>query len=664
LGLEVIENSACGANDGRIVIEASGGMGSYQYSIYGIAGPWQFSSTFTNLTSGYYTPAIRNADGTCLSIGNLTQVPGVVEPIIEVTVEQPAACNIANGVITINLEGAFNDWQYSINGGISWEATPLFSGLPVGIYNISARNDTGTCVVQLLNPVVLAAPGALSFENILSITPSSCVNNNGEILLIVAGADAGSYEYSIDDGQTWQSDSLFSHLAAGIYLARARLTGGGCETAQVASIYLIPSFAPVITQVLANAPMECTMPDGSIAISVSNAPQGLLYSINGGAEWDTLPIFTGLGEGVYEVVVWDTLHQCQIAYPTEIIFTTPEAPLVLDVIATDPTSCSLPDGTLQLLMADTMQSYEVSIDGGIYWQIQTLWQQLPPGDYSVQVRNLGGFCEVIYPAMISLETPLLFPSSGLLPDTVLCRGQSVFYDLTEWEFAEIQWSDGQDVFTNQTKVQLTESGYYLVEATTIIGCLYRDTFEITILNEALYADFLLPAAGVVNEPIVAVDISWPVPEQIHWVYNDVRIVTIQSLPTQEILEFTESGIYVIGLEVFVGACYQYLEKEIRIYSTRDSLDQELPNPVEQRIRSFEIYPNPNNGAFQAKLLLTEPATAQIWLFRGDGTLVEHRQVAGSDYYLETYAWTDLPPGVYTALAQSGENWVYVNFVIQ
>ena len=52
------------------------------------------------------------------------------------------------------------------------------------------------------------------------------------------------------------------------------------------------------------------------------------------------------------------------------------------------------------------------------------------------------------------------------------------------------------------------------------------------------------------------------------------------------------------------------------------------------------------------------------MFRRDGTLVEHRQVAGSDYYLETYAWTELPPGVYTALAQSGEDWVYVNFVIQ
>jgi len=587
LGLEVIETSACGANDGRIVIEASGGMGAYQYSIYGIAGPWQFSSTFTNLTSGFYTPAIRNADGTCLSIGGLTQVPGAMEPVIEVMIEQPSACYTSNGLITIILEGTGNDWQYSINGGTSWEDTPSFSGLPVGTYTIIARNDAGNCVVQLLNPVVLTAPGALSFENILSITPSSCVNNNGEILLLVAGDNAGPYEYSIDDGQTWQADSLFSQLVSGIYLARARLTGGGCETAQAASIYLIPSFAPVITQVLANAPMECTMPDGSIAISVLNAPQGLLYSINGGGAWDTLAIFTGLGGGIYQVVVWDTLHQCQIAYPTEIIFTAPVAPVILDVISTTPTSCLLADGTLQVFMADTTQVYEISIDGGNNWQIQTQWQNLPSGNYWVQARKPGGSCEVAYPTIISLEAP-----------------------------------------------------------------------------SSLNADFLLPEAGVINEPVVAIDITWPVPEQIHWVYDDGRIVTIQSLPTQEILEFTESGVYMIGLEVFAGNCYEYLEKEIRIYSTRDSLDYELPTLLEQRIRSFEIYPNPNNGAFQAELVLAESATAQIWLFRRDGTLVEHRQVAGSDYYLETYAWTDLPPGVYTALAQSGEDWVYVNFVIQ
>lgn len=64
---------------------------------------------------------------------------------------------------------------------------------------------------------------------------------------------------------------------------------------------------------------------------------------------------------------------------------------------------------------------------------------------------------------------------------------------------------------------------------------------------------------------------------------------------------------------------------------------------------------------QTKLVLAAPATAQIWLFRRDGGLVEHRQLAGADFYVESYTWTDLPPGVYTALAQSGEDWVYSEF---
>ncbi|NUO02858.1 MAG: hypothetical protein HUU01_19800, partial [Saprospiraceae bacterium] len=504
-GIEVIEVSTCGANDGRIVIEASGGTGSYQFSINGIEGPWQFHPTFTNLTPGSYMPAVRNAGGNCITLGTWILVPGEEVPDIEVLVDQPTACETPNGQIFISLENGASNWNYSINGGATWQNTPIFPNLSVGTYTVSIRNNTGVCMVELMAPVILAAPVTLSFTTILYTNPDSCTHSDGQILLGVS--TPGSFEYSIDDGHTWHRDSLFTHLAAGTYFAKARLEGGGCEMAQATMINL-------------NLPY---LPD------------------------------------------------------------------ILDVISVDPTSCLLPNGSLQVTLADTTQSYEVSIDGGDHWQMQTLWQQLPPGNYQIRVRVSGGDCEVVYPVNVDLEAP------------------------------------------------------------ASIGGV---------------ADFLLPATGVINEPVVAIDISWPVPQSIRWIYDDPRIVTLQSLPTQEILEFTEPDWYIIGLEIFSGYCSQYLEREIRIYGTRDSLDSGPPVISEQQIRSFEIYPNPNNGAFQAKLVLTEPATGQIWLFRRDGTLVEHRQLEGADFYLETYEWTDLPPGVYTALAQCSEDWIYVNFVIQ
>ncbi|MEZ4948202.1 MAG: hypothetical protein R2784_02225 [Saprospiraceae bacterium] len=55
--------SDCAVKDGGIQISASGGSGSYHYSINGI--DWQSSPVFSGLGSGSYPALVRNSDGTC-----------------------------------------------------------------------------------------------------------------------------------------------------------------------------------------------------------------------------------------------------------------------------------------------------------------------------------------------------------------------------------------------------------------------------------------------------------------------------------------------------------------------------------------------------------------------------------------------------------------------
>src|SRR5688572_22264194 len=52
----IIENTLCGADDGRIEVVASGGTGSYQYSLDG--GALQSSPIFENLSAAGYTVTV------------------------------------------------------------------------------------------------------------------------------------------------------------------------------------------------------------------------------------------------------------------------------------------------------------------------------------------------------------------------------------------------------------------------------------------------------------------------------------------------------------------------------------------------------------------------------------------------------------------------------
>ena len=58
----------CSVADGTITVTATGGQGSYQYSIDSGA-TYQASNTFANLAGGEYCIFVRNVDGTCIVSG-------------------------------------------------------------------------------------------------------------------------------------------------------------------------------------------------------------------------------------------------------------------------------------------------------------------------------------------------------------------------------------------------------------------------------------------------------------------------------------------------------------------------------------------------------------------------------------------------------------------
>ena len=207
-------NVTCnGGTDGSItVMGATGGYGTYEYSING-GTTWQASGTFTGLPPATYDVRIRDAAHTgCVKI--LDNAVVISQPAILSATVTPTmvTCFGANdGRITITSPtGGYGTYQYSVNGGTTWQGSGTFTNLAPANYNVEIRDAaTTTCVIQLNPALAITQPAVLSAT--LAHTNVTCFGgNDGTITISAPAGGSGSYEYSINGGGSWQASGNFT----------------------------------------------------------------------------------------------------------------------------------------------------------------------------------------------------------------------------------------------------------------------------------------------------------------------------------------------------------------------------------------------------------------------------------------------------------------------
>lgn len=165
--------SACGLASGSLTAAVSGGaVGSTaEYSLNGA--DFQASPSFTDLTAGSFELTVRQ---------------GLCTATLEVTVENAEGlnataavvasdCGSATGVITITTSDATGTVSFSLDGAPQ-QATPTFSGLSPGTYEVVVTDEIG-CAIALEATIL----STVAFSEIQAIVTSSCA---------VSGCHAGN----------------------------------------------------------------------------------------------------------------------------------------------------------------------------------------------------------------------------------------------------------------------------------------------------------------------------------------------------------------------------------------------------------------------------------------------------------------------------------------
>lgn len=193
-----------------------------------------FQVTFPNVcpttTTSYIVKStyqdINNASGFVIGTDTIRVVrPNAINTPAIVT---NAKCNAATDAsFTINPTGSVGPFQYSLNGGVTYQASNVFSGLAAGVYNVRVQDIGTSCIrdtmITITEPLVLDATAPT--------TNSTCSATPNGIITVNASGGTTNYSYSLD-GTTFQSSNIFT-VAEGNYTVTIKDANGCTKTVPV-----------------------------------------------------------------------------------------------------------------------------------------------------------------------------------------------------------------------------------------------------------------------------------------------------------------------------------------------------------------------------------------------------------------------------------------------
>jgi gliding motility-associated-like protein len=465
----VVSNvSDCAGGDGQLSVRATGN--NLEYSIDQGA-TWQSSPIFDHLSGGTYDVWVRNsAQPACTDM--LTAEINEPAPfeIIQLTPTDLTDCQSQDG--SIFIDAGIGDFEYSIDGGLSFQLNNFFDGLLPGTYEVVVRRIGATgCTNEDI--VRIFAPNAPSVDSIGIIEMSNCGAADGQLNVFANGIDL---EYSIDGGLFWQASSSFSGLNFGSYQILIRSsTFINCIVMQSAEIAdLLP---PEIVEVIVKDVDNCLLENGSITINATGASI-LEYSLDN-SNWQSSNLFSNLGEGVYSAYVRLADHpDCKDSGNAEIRGV--QAPEITNLEIEEISDCGRADGAVRVMLA-LGANVEYSIDG-INWQDDDVFENLSPGLYTVRVRNeQSPSCSDEF--VFELVDPeCACGQISFIPDVIqpTCHDDetgsiSINANIPDVEF-DIEW----DINSNIPMIENLSAGIYSFVISYFDNCTYMD--NIVLIN--------------------------------------------------------------------------------------------------------------------------------------------------------------------------------------
>ncbi|WP_303315151.1 T9SS type B sorting domain-containing protein [Flavivirga abyssicola] len=395
-------------------------VGTAAYSINGVAGPYQASPNFTIASPGTYTLSIRDDNG-CTATTSY-----VVEPqlLLNANMTQDLECQGVDASITLTPTGGVGPYtlEVSFNSGGFIPAVSPFTTSVAGDYVFRVTDSQGP-------------PGCPALSNTVTVTPRTtptltevhtdvtCIGDTDGRIVVTASNGIPPYQYSNDNGVTFQASNEFSGLAPATYNIVVR-DSKNCDSAATSVVIdepLVVTSGPVLTQGLTcgtgNAAQAAT-----ITINAGGGTPPYVYSFDGGVNFTPVNIFTTTTAGPVNTMVRDSRGCLSAVVPINIPALVP--PTDLDFVATPVTCTNLTsDVTLTTTGGVGVLAYAIlspaSATGNTTGAASGVFTGLAPDIYLFEVTDANG---CTYEESYTVEDVTNITVLGVFGNDVTCNG--------------------------------------------------------------------------------------------------------------------------------------------------------------------------------------------------------------------------------------------------
>jgi large repetitive protein len=248
----------------------------------------------------------------------LKAVSGSGQPLAVTVINvSNTTCQYNNGSFVVKATGGTSPYVYASSAARQSNTTGIFAELVAGSYDILVTDAAGSKInssVTLTNQYSLPNPGAITKSD-----PTGCLTNDGQITVTPSGGTP-PYQFSLDDGVTYQGSNVLSNVAPGLYTIYVK-DANGCVTTPWSAIngsyinHNDEDYSKGITLQNPNCGLQFNTwttvlvcePENSIQVSgVTKGTPPYAYSIDGGPfSASNGGQFIGLYSGVHTVSVKD-----------------------------------------------------------------------------------------------------------------------------------------------------------------------------------------------------------------------------------------------------------------------------------------------------------------------------------------------------------------------
>ncbi len=455
----VVVDANCGATDGSITMDVSGGTQPYSYS-WDTGNPADTNAILTNLGAGFYTDTVTDANG-CIEIFTI----GVSNPNgpsgVTSTINDATCYGTCTGSINVIVIGGTPNFTYSWTGPNGFTGTDTTeTGLCAGTYSLTVT-DASSCV--LATNLVVGEADSITANSIF--TDATCNGIcDGTASVTPTG---GTAPYSF----VWSNSSSTGSSVSGLCAGPVSVTISDFYGCQKTVDFVIGS--PNSLTVTSNTTNptcngDC---DGTATANPTNGTAPYTYQWND-ANAQSGQTATGLCDGTYIVTVTD-FNGCSENDTVTIV-----EPTIISVTpATTNSTCGNSDGT-----ADVCGSIGGTGNHSYLWTdipgnpTTCALSGLAAGTYTVEISD-DNLCMQSFLITISdANGPTVNVNATNATCDGLCDGQATATATGTANFSYL-WQTG-----NQFTPTITGlcAGNYSVEVTDGNGCI--TTEPVTIID--------------------------------------------------------------------------------------------------------------------------------------------------------------------------------------